>query len=48
MYSAKESPNREGWLKHFEQTCFTVQKVDKHYADRLRGSAENFPAFLDY
>lgn len=48
LYSAKESPNREDGLKHFEDAVTMIEKVDRAYAERLRGRANNYLAFLDY
>jgi len=49
LYSAKESPNKEEGLEHFEEACSVIEEeVDKQYAERLRGRADNYLAFLDY
>lgn len=40
--------NKEDGLKHFEEACLIIEKVDRSYAERLRGRANNYLAFLDY
>ena len=35
-------------MKHFNDACSIIEKVDRSYADRLRNRAENYLAFLSY
>jgi len=48
LYLAKESSTKEEGLKHFNDACSIIEKVDRSYADRLRNRAENYLAFLSY
>jgi len=48
LYLAKESSTKEEGLKHFNDACSIIEKVDGSYADRLRNRAENYLAFLSY
>jgi len=48
LYSAKESQTKEEGLNHYEDACAIIEKVDRSYAERLRGRAKNYLAFLDY
>lgn len=49
LFAARHSSSREEGLKRFEEICSIIEKSgDKSYAQRLRGRAENYLAFLSY
>jgi transposase-like protein len=49
LFTARHSSTREEGMKYFEQICSIIEKSgDKSYAQRLRGRAENYLAFLSY
>ena len=48
LYLAKESPTKEDGLRHFNDACSIVERTDRQYAERLRGRADNYLAFLNY
>ena len=48
LYLAKESQSKEDGLKHFNDACSMIERTDRSYADRLRGRADNYLAFLAY
>ena len=49
LFVATHSSTKEEGLKHFEEVCSIIERSgDKSYAQRLRGRAENYFAFLEY
>lgn len=48
LYMAKESQTKEDGLRHFEEAVAVVERTDRAYAERLRGRANNYLAFLAY
>ncbi len=49
LFVARHSSTREEGLGHFEEICSIIERSgDKSYAQRLRGRAENYLAFLSY
>jgi len=48
LYLAKESSTKEDGLRYFNDACSMIERTDRSYAERLRGRAENYLAFLAY
>jgi transposase-like protein len=48
IYLARESSTPDEGIKHFNEACDIIAREDKQYAERLRGRAVNYLAFLKY
>ena len=49
VYLARESSTPDEGIKYFNEACdIIVAREDKQYAERLRGRAVNYLAFLKY